>query len=302
MLFHTERELRGLALPDIPTLIDPWMAAGSVSLVFGPPSAGKTLWLTTVTRALATGSALFGSYPCAKSRVLVVQADMPTVLYQERLQALPESALSDNIAVWLTENLPLDILTASRQYANIVAQARAFAPDVVFVDTLRKTHALDENDSAAPDKVYGAWRTLFPSASLVFLHHARKVSSAPVSADVAVREAFRGSIAWAASADSIIAIRRVRKKGSKDWLVQQRFVRTRGCEEPPPLLLRRNEALLLEPTAPTLENRLIAWLSENPRATQHDAMLWLTSLRDERGKEVCGRRRAYRIHDRVVNG
>lgn len=300
-MLYTQRALTALELPTVPTIIDPWLPAASISLVFGPPSAGKSLWMMSVAQALANGRALFGAYSCVKSRVLVMQADMPVNMVQERTQMVAEP--SDDILMWLTENRQFDVLSAHRTHAAEVATIRAFAPDVVFVDTLRKTHTLDENDSGAPDRVYGAWRTLIPDATFVFLHHSRKVSNDPkVSADVAVREAFRGSIAWAASADTIISIRRVRRRGTKHWLMQQRFVRTRGGVEPPPLVLKTNNELLLEPlvTTLTLEDRLVQWLADNAKAPKAEAVKWLQTLVDDRGRKLCDQRRAYRVYDRVL--
>lgn len=300
-MLYTYRALRALDLPSIPTIIDPWLPTASISLVFGPPSAGKSLWMMSVARALANGTPLFGTFPCAKSRVLIVQADMPVAMVQERVQMTADA--SDDILMWLTENKQLDILNAHRTHADEVAQIRAFNPQVVFVDTLRKTHTLDENDSAAPDKVYGAWRALLPNATFLFQHHSRKVPSTP-NADTVVREAFRGSIAWAASADTIISISRRRRKGQKHWFVQQRFIRTRGCEEPPPLLLKTTDELLLEPvsTPTSLEDRLAQWLALNPQASQSEATTWLRSLTDAKGRAMCDRRRAYRVYDRVFTG
>ena len=300
-MLHSERAFAALTLPQVPTLIDPWMTPESVTLVFGPPSAGKTLWATTVARALVRGATLFGTFPCAQSRVLIVQADMPTVMYQERVRASAADT-SDDILLWLTENTPLDVLQLATKHRNTVAKVRDFAPAVVFIDTLRKTHHLDENDSAAPDRVYSAWRTLFPKAALLFLHHARKVPPQPGVPDAALREAFRGSSAWAASADTLIAIRRIRRKASKTWLLQQRFVRTRACEEPPALLLRLTPELLLEPTVETLEMRLLAWVGEHADATRADAIAWLQGLSNEHGAPLCAQRRAYRLYDRVVSG
>lgn len=300
-MLHTSRALCALELPSIETIIDPWLPAASISLVFGPPSAGKSLWMMSVAQALANGATLFDAYACKKSRVLVVQADMPVGMVQERLQLNPNP--SDDILMWLTENRQLDILTAHRTHAAEVAAIREFAPQVVFVDTLRKTHTLDENDSAAPDKVYGAWRMLIPDAAFVFQHHARKV---PQSADGAtsMREAFRGSIAWAASADTLISIARRRRKGQKHWFVQQRFVRTRGGEEPPTLLLKTTDELLLEPVngSISLEDRLTQWLGDNSQASQSEATTWLRSLTDAKGRTLCDRRRAYRVYDRVFAG
>jgi hypothetical protein len=222
-------------------------------------------------------------------------------MVQERAQ-MSAAGASDDILLWLTENRQLDILSAHRTHVDEVARILAFDPQVVFVDTLRKTHTLDENDSSAPDRVYGAWRTLFPGATFVFQHHTRKAPSQLSDAGVTMREAFRGSIAWAASADTIISIRRTRRKGQKNWFVQQRFVRTRGCEEPPSVLLKTNEELLLEPVALviSLEDRLALWLADNPKATQSEATSWLRSLRDPKGRSECDRRRAYRVYDRIV--
>jgi len=299
-MLHTYDALCALDLPSVPTIIDPWLPTASVSLVFGPPSAGKSLWMMSTAVALARGGSLFGAYACAKSRVLIVQADMPVNMVQERLQS--SGVRTTDILLWLTENRQLDILSAHRTHADEVAKIRAFDPQVVFVDTLRKTHGGDENDSSVPDRVYGAWRALFPNAAFVFLHHSRKVSTNPATPDAAIREAFRGSIAWAASADTIISIRRARRRGSKDWLVQQRFVRTRGCQEPPPLTLRSTDELMLEPIVATmtLEDQLTAWIMDNPKSSQSEAVAWLRSLKDAKGRNLCDRRRAYRIFDRVT--
>lgn len=303
-MLYTERALSALELPSVPTIIDPWLPAASMALVFGPPSAGKSLWMMSVARALAAGKPLFNAYSCVKSRVMIVQADMPVGMVQERVQASGDAA-SDDILMWLTENRQLDILNAHRTHAAEVAMIRGFAPRVVFVDTLRKTHTGDENDSAQPDKVYAAWRSLLPDATFIFLHHSRKVSNNPdTSTDVAVREAFRGSIAWAASADTIISIRRARKRGQRGMLVSQRFVRTRGTAEPVPMLLRTTDGLLLEPVNQelSLEERLTLWLGEHPRAAKVEAVKWLQSLRDPKGRALCDQRRAYRVYDRVLTG
>src|SRR5690349_294491 len=151
------------------------------------PSAGKSMLVTTLIHALAQGASLWGVFPTRRARVLVVQADMTAALYQERLK--PSGAVDGDVAFLLTDAFPFDVRALTGLEAPI-AEARAFAPDVVFVDTLRKTHNDDENDSAAVDRVYAAWRALFPGAALIFLHHSRKVSMTAASADSIVREAF----------------------------------------------------------------------------------------------------------------
>lgn len=286
-----------------PTLIAPWLAAGSVTLVFGPPSSGKTMLTSTLVHALAHGATLWGAFPCLQSRVLVVQADMNNALYQARLR--PSAArFTEDVTFLVTDALPFDVCGAHTATHPAVLEAQTFMPDVVFVDTLRKTHTFDENDSAAPDRVYAAWRLLFPGAALVFLHHTRKVSTMPAaSQDATIREAFRGTTAWAASADTLLMVKRVRRANNPLWMTRVFFVRTRSCEEPPPMLLRLTDELLLEPVAGGgIERQLLVWLVANPRAGRTDAVKWLTSLQSDAGEALCSQATAYRVWDRVVKG
>jgi RecA-family ATPase len=283
-----------------PLLIDPFLAAGSVTLLFGPPSAGKTMLTATMASALVRGEPLWGVFPVQRCRVLIVQADMNSLLYQERLRS-SAAFLTDDIKVLLTDAMPLDVCKIALSEPAFVA-IRAFAPDVVFVDTLRKTHNFDENDSTAADRVYAAWRTLIPGAAFVFLHHSRKLP-AQVTADTGVREAFRGTTAWAASADTVIMQRRVRRANNSDWMTRVYFVRTRSCQEPAAILLRLNETLMLEPVTETpLEKLLLSWIAANPRAKRPDAIKWLLAQTDEQGKPLCAQATAYRAWDRVVRG
>ena len=284
-----------------PLLVDPFLTAGSVTLLFGPPSAGKTHLTVSVACALAHGTPLWGVYPTQQSRVLIVQADMNMALYQERIQPNAE-ALGANVAVLITDAIPFDVCKLTPKDP-IIEAARGFAPHVIFVDTLRKTHSFDENDSTAPDRVYAAWRTLFPEAAFVFLHHSRKVSTQAASIDTIVREAFRGSGAWAASADTILMLKRVRRANNSAWMTRVHFVRTRSCAEPAPMLLRLNDSLLLEPfVGSPLEEMLLAWITANPRARRSEAVQWLTSQSKPDGTVLCSQATAYRAWDRVMKG
>lgn len=245
--------------------------------------------------ALCNGTPLWGVYPTQKSRVLVVQADMNTALYQERTRTT--AAKLTGAKVLLTDAMPIDILNL-RPAQDLVKSLRDFSPDIVFVDTLRKTHLLDEIDSATPDKVYAAWRNLLPGAAFVFLHHSRKVSADPRrQMDVVVREAFRGSGAWAASADTIIMQKRARKANNTDWMTRLYFVRTRSCEEPRSILLRLNTELMLEPLvdSPT-EQALLEWATINPRARRAEGVEWLVK------QGYCSQATAYRTWDRILKG
>lgn len=300
LAFHGGRAFQTLETIATPTLIAPWLAAGSVTLIFGPPSAGKTHTTLSLVGALARGEALWGVYPCVASRVLVVQADMNTALYQERVKA-NDVVAHPNVAVLVSDALPVNVVTLTGREAGVV-EARAFAPDIIFVDTLRKTHDFDENDSTAADKVYGAWRRLFPGAALVFLHHTRKLPTTPDASRI-LHEAFRGSGAWAASADTLILVRRVRRTNNPDWMTRLQFIRTRSCVEPGPILLKLDKDLMLQPLAElTHEKMLLNWLSVNPRAGRGDAVKWLVEQRDAQNQPLCSQATAYRAWARLARG
>ena len=299
LAFHSGRAFQTLETVPTPLLVSPWLAAGSITLLFGPPSAGKTHTTLAIANALSRGASLWGVYPTVEARVLIVQADMNTALYQDRVR-VNDIVAHDNVAILSTDAMPMDVLTLKGTEPGVL-EARLFAPDVVFVDTLRKTHNGDENDSAVADRVYGAWRRLFPGAALVFLHHSRKLPTA-ADANRVIQEAFRGSAAWAASADTIIAVRRVRRANNPDWLLRLQFVRTRSCEEPAPILLQLTSDLMLTPIASTpIERTLMSHIASHPRIKRAEAVKWLQSQLVD-GKPMCSQATAYRAWDHAVRG
>lgn len=282
-----------------PMLIEPIVASRSVVLLFGAPSSGKTLFAWTLALAVANGENLFGEFKTRQARIVVIQADMPIAMYQERLRASGSREAKGNILHAATDGVPLDVAYL-RETSPLIKKCREFEPSLVIVDTLRKTHVLKENEAETPDRVYGKWRMLFPQTALLFLHHTRKVPTTQIlTEDVIIREAFRGNTAWAAGADTLIMLQRMERK--KEWLTRLNFVRTRGCEEPPSMSLRRTVELLLEPVEPTPTQRLTKWLETNPNVEKAEAVGWLQGLQNERGEPLCSRATAYRIYEQVLS-
>lgn len=266
--------------------------------MFGAPSSGKSMLMWTVALAIANGDRLVGEFRCRAGRVAIIEVDMPKNLYHERLTLSSARPTNGNVLHAITDAVPFDVLRVAATDV-FVERVLAFEPILVIVDTLRKTHMLEENEAAVADRIYGKWRSLFPGVTLLFLHHTRKMPvGATFSEDVIVREAFRGNTAWAAGADTLMMLRR-RDKG-KQWRSELVFVRTRGCEEPAPMMLRRTDDLLLAPLEPTLTARLKTWLSENPGAAKLEAIGWLQGLANEHGEPLCSRSHAYRIYTEEV--
>jgi hypothetical protein len=75
------------------------------------------------------------------------------------------------------------------------AVQREIRPDLVFINTLRKVHDMDDKDSRTPKLVYSYFQKVFPQAALVFIHHIRKRPQDPkfLTHD---KEAFSGAKNW----------------------------------------------------------------------------------------------------------
>jgi hypothetical protein len=296
----THRRARGLALWTFDEflnhdfgegvfLCDPIIPAGGDFLLHGPRAAGKTQFALTLGVAVARGEYFLNQYRCDQGRVVYFQADVPEKLFQQRIRNLEH----------LCKGLPIDFLTVGRRFdvnkaaknpPGVIKRAGDLNPALVIVDSLRKTHDGDENDSNTPSRVYDAWHALFPTATHGYLHHDRKASR-DAYRDLS-DEDFRGSGAWIDDVDTGLHLIRSRKKGGH--IATLTYSKLRTCEEKPPMLLGMGkDTLLMEPAKPTVLQHARQYLQEHPTATRGQVAQYLQSLRDERGKPVCSRSWAY---------
>lgn len=258
-------ELAAASLPSPLFLVEPIIPTGGIVMLHGPKTAGKTQLALTLGCAVAHGQALLGEWAVRSGTVVFLEVDMPLALLQARIQQAPETQ-----ALWFLHSEPFDIVTLSRELPDELAEVANLHPDLLIVDSLRKTHSLDENDSATPSAVYSAWRRLFPDTCLAFMHHDRKK---PVSPDHAAHpeEAARGTGAWLDDADTGLHLDRIRGSKGGGHVATLSFSKCRTTEEPDPMVVRmRDDSLLLEPTKPTAASELTRWLMANPNATRDE--------------------------------
>lgn len=139
---------------------------------------------------IGTGRDFFG-LPTTKGRVLYVEVDAAEVVVVPRLKLLTPA---DN--VWFLFMNPLSIPQMVDEETKLLEEARdKVKPDVVFLNTLRKVHNMDDKDSKTPKVVYTYFRTLFPNSSIVYVHHTRKSPVDPAHVSVG-RESYSGSKHW----------------------------------------------------------------------------------------------------------
>lgn len=228
----------------IPFLIDPYIPKESIIFLFGDTSIGKSPLTWELSKAIATDKGFFG-LPTMKGTVLYMELDTPEVVLAPRLQLVPNPPGE----VWfLIMPSGLSVPNLSGEQMEYLASVRdEIKPDIVFLNTLRKLHDMDDKDSRAPKLVYSFFQQLFPSTSLVFISHNRKISLDPKHVENS-KEAFSGSKHWLDDAQVGLHLRVWNSKTEKSNLMLY-HVKSQASEliKPLPLLLHRDGTTLTSP-------------------------------------------------------
>lgn len=213
----TWSEMQATTYP--PTLwhVQELIPVASTVLLWGAESIGKTPICWYLGRAIAEGKPFFG-LPTRKGRVVFIELDMP-----EQMTAMRTAQLRLPEEMAFFHDVPVDNFDRDRM-AEKFASAIATAPDVVFVDSLRKCHPLDDKASENVTRVYETYRAIFPGATVVFIHHERKLG---VDDHRPNEESYSGSRAWSNNAQ--VGIRVSRHKG-EHWPLRLAVTKNQGAE------------------------------------------------------------------------
>ena len=186
----------------VPTAI-PWVARplaylGGVSLIAGPPKAGKSTLAAQMQRCRETGERLFGAWDETMGPTLLVteEGGVAVIHKAEGLHALDVLDRRSAVRAGLT----------FRQMLGVVSEWGATRPGgLVFIDTLAIwAGILDENDAGQATRAIAAVTATAQADNLaiVLVHHARKGGGDD-------GEAVRGSGAILATVDIGIELSRV---------------------------------------------------------------------------------------------
>lgn len=190
MSLLTWEELCVKKYPTTDFLIDPYIPRESIVFLWGGTSIGKSPLTWELARAIGTGKSFFG-LPSRQGKVLYLELDTPEPLVASRLAKLPPAP---NVSFLFLKPLGIPFLHPEERDLLLETEA-LLKPDVVFINTLRKVHDMDDKDSKTPKVVYSTFQRLFPTSSLVFVHHMRKQSTDPHATSFA-KESFSGSQHW----------------------------------------------------------------------------------------------------------
>lgn len=171
-------------------LLNPYISREGITFIWGDTSIGKSPLTWAMAAAIGNGTSFFG-LPTLASKVYYLELDTPETSIANRIKLLPAA---EN--VWWDFLPPLSVPTLDQETSEILRRVQAdIRPDVVFINTLRKVHDLDDKDSRTPKLVYTFFQKQFPQASLVFVHHIRKRPQDPKFVDHE-KEAFSGAKNW----------------------------------------------------------------------------------------------------------
>ena len=179
--------------------LDPYIPKKSTVFLWGDTSIGKSPLTWAMAKAVASGTSFYG-LPVKQGKVLYLEVDTSLVVNAPRIQKLRSAGNEEwgKDLVWIfDENFsvpPMDHMKSEDREKLIVLEAKHH-PKLVIVNTVRKVHGMDDKDSRTPAVVYQFFRKIFPSATVLFVHHERKRSTDPNARSVEA-ESFSGSKAW----------------------------------------------------------------------------------------------------------
>ena len=179
-VFEVASDLLKLPRPESLFLLEPYVPQNSIVVLYGKPTLGKTAIAWNIAHAIQSGEPLWG-FPTQKANVLFLELDMPMLMVQERwADADPPfeptfCTVFEDVTIDCTQFLAVRTDERHREIIRIFADLHArYNFGLVCVDALREVVIGDINISGIPRRIYDAFRTIFPGAAILFVHHERK--------------------------------------------------------------------------------------------------------------------------------
>jgi len=176
----------------------PGMLAGTVGALVSPGGAGKSMMALQLATFVACGANLVGfNAEIPHGRVVILAAEDPAEALKHRLHALgghlnvsQRELVADSVDILPLLGYGFDVMTPE-WYDWMLQQARGTR--LLILDTLRRIHTLDENDSGHMAMLLAKIERIvyLTGCSVLFLHHSSKAAAMQGQGDL--QQASRGS-------------------------------------------------------------------------------------------------------------
>lgn len=158
-------------------LLEPLLPVGGALLLYGSPKIGKSFAALQMACSLLDGSSWMGFQVRTTGPVVYLQLDTPRSLWATRLDAFAAAGLPvDRLHLGDRETLdcfPFDIMQQDHMM-KLRDALLVITPTVVFIDTTREVHNLDEDKSTSMKLVIARLQAVVHPAALVLITHDRK--------------------------------------------------------------------------------------------------------------------------------
>ncbi len=182
-------------------LVLPGLAAGSVGSIISPGGAGKSILALELSLLITTGFDLSGfaaGGTYKRGAVGIAAAEDPVPAIAQRLRSIgrdhltPEQRQVFGRAITIEPLAGMKVNIMQRKWFNFFMRF-AEGKRIVFLDTLRCIHLLEENDSGQMADLIGTMGMISTQTgcALVFLHHTSKSSA--INGQGGEQQAARGS-------------------------------------------------------------------------------------------------------------
>ncbi|MEK9803117.1 MAG: AAA family ATPase, partial [Curvibacter sp.] len=250
-----------------PPLLDfvlPGLLAGTVGMLVSPGSSGKSMLTAQLCVLVATGVDTIGighllDKPISPARVVYLTAEDPADIIWTRIKQIAagftsaqRKLLSDNLVIGDVRGRNTDLLDHAWR-ARITQLARGARMTVI--DTLRRFHSADENDSGEAAKVLATIESISRECGTTFLipHHTNKNGGKEGGGD---QQAARGSSVLTDNARLQINLAKMTEKEAADrnvteamrgHFVRMVFAKVNYCAPIQDVWLHRKAGGVLEP-------------------------------------------------------
>jgi hypothetical protein len=163
----------------------PGLPIGSIGAIVSPGGLGKSMFALQLSTQLAAPSSsdLLGFGELKRRRVAYLPAEDPRQIIANRMHAISKH-YSDAELVAADENMiVVPVLgqrpnLAERGWIDFLRRLAGWC-DIIILDTLRRWHTADENDSGAMAHIISVleWIAQEHKCSFLFLHHTSKVTA-----------------------------------------------------------------------------------------------------------------------------